>query len=157
MYISGQIKSSPISLQRLLPGCPSSGWLQSPSTSDASPQPVMSGCLVSARARTHKHKHTHTHTHSQGNRQVAPNKPFMAAIIWTDITTKMSSRVSKQPHWSWPKVEIQVMFWLWMMQTYIKDSSVPPRWGFESMLFQNNTICMMSLISRKNDREFVSN
>lgn len=38
---------SPFSLQRLLLGCRSSGWHQNPSTSDASPQPATSGCLVS--------------------------------------------------------------------------------------------------------------
>lgn len=41
------LRCLPFSLQRLLLGCRSSGWHQNPSTSDASPQPAMSGCLVS--------------------------------------------------------------------------------------------------------------
>lgn len=46
---------SPASLQRRSLACRSSGWLQSPSTSDASPPPVMSGCLVSDKKGIHVH------------------------------------------------------------------------------------------------------
>lgn len=42
-----KLRCLPFSLQRLLLGCRSSGWHQNPSTSDASPQPATSGCLVS--------------------------------------------------------------------------------------------------------------
>lgn len=76
-YVDDIIPTSPISLQRLLLGCRSSGWPRNPSTSDVSPQPVMSGCLVSLwhstttaqckdikgvhlRARDRKSRHAHT-------------------------------------------------------------------------------------------------
>lgn len=74
-YIDLKIPASSISLQRLLLGCRSSGWPQNPSTSDASPQPVMSGCSVSLRTNSAKTfrgfvwghkagKHTRWHTAS---------------------------------------------------------------------------------------------